>query len=267
MTEAFDLLPADLRAFGAGAGEGDAGSGAGGAGDSAPGAAEGAAGEAIPHQSAAGAPFAQGGREAAGDAAESNHAAEAAKEPSPSRPAASTAPPVGEIRGSGSDGGPDAPLPLPPGEAARRSRDGEGFAPPDPDPDPEEAYRRAASAYAERRCADWLREAAELSARDPDFDLDALRRDRVFTLLLRGGVPMERAYAAAASETLAKRAAREAQRAYAAHVRARGSRVPEAGLSPAPALALRSDAVEKLSDAEVRGILARLDGRERISFG
>ena len=139
----------------------------------------------------------------------------------------------------------------------------------DPAPDPAalaaERHARAA-AFAAARCRSWLAEAETLQKRCPDFDLAALAHDRVFTLLLAGGVPMEAAYRAADVEGTARRAAAEARRDLAERIRANALRPTEAGAASQPAFALRPDP-NRLDEGQVRDVLARLDRRERVSFG
>ena len=151
----------------------------------------------------------------------------------------------------------DTPAPAAPADAP---------APADTAPDPDLAHHLRADAFARARCALWQQQAEALHARHPDFDYAAMARDRVFTTLLAAGLPMERAWRAADAERLARAAAAEARRAMAAEVRARGSRVTESGCAPAPAFGVRPD-VGRMSDEQVRSVLARIDNREHITFG
>jgi len=129
-----------------------------------------------------------------------------------------------------------------------------------------EARHERASAFATARCRAWLAEAEGIRARNPDFDLAALARNRVFTLLLAGGVPIEQAWRAADVDAVARRAASDARRDLAERIRAGAVRPTEAGAASQPAFALRDDP-GRLSDGQVRDVLARLERRERVSFG
>lgn len=139
--------------------------------------------------------------------------------------------------------------------------------PPEPDGDVrkmESAYR--AHVFAAAQSARWAAEGAALRAREPDFDLDAMRGDPVFALLLTHGVPMERAWRASTVDERVSRAAAAAEKAVTDHIRIRGARPAEAGSGGGAAYALRPD-VSRLSDSEVLGVLERLGRHERVSFG
>ena len=152
-------------------------------------------------------------------------------------------------------------------EASAGTCTGEALPEPAADPAALAAERHArAAAFAAARCRSWLAEAEALRSRDPGFDLAAMARDRVFTLLLAGGVPMAAAYRAADVEGVARRAADAARRDLAERIRAGALRPTEAGAASQPAFALRPDP-SRLDDGQVRDVLARIDRRERVSFG
>ena len=132
----------------------------------------------------------------------------------------------------------------------------------------EEAARREARAraLAEAQSRRWALEAAALRARQPDFDLDAMRADPTFALLLTHGASLERAWRAATVEQRERAARAEAERALSADIRARGLRPAEAGAGSDAVIDLRPD-VRSLSDREVLDVLERLKRRERVSFG
>ena len=125
---------------------------------------------------------------------------------------------------------------------------------------------RAAAAFADARCRSWLAEAEALQARCPDFDLAAMSRDRVFTTLLAAGLGVAAAWRAADAEGTARRAAAEARRDLAARIRAGMARPAEAGAASQAAFTVRADP-GRFSDGQVRDVLAKLDRRERVSFG
>ena len=128
------------------------------------------------------------------------------------------------------------------------------------------AYHARASAFAAARCRAWLAEAEALADAEPGFDLAAAGRSRVFTALLRAGLPLREAWRAANVDAVARRAAADARAALSADIRARGARPTEAGAAAMPAFAARPD-VRRLTDAEVRDVLGRVERREHVSFG
>ena len=132
----------------------------------------------------------------------------------------------------------------------------------------EEAARREARAraLAEAQSRRWALEAAALRARQPDFDLDAMRADPTFALLLTHGASLERAWRAATVEQRERAARAEVERALSADIRAHGLRPAEAGAGSDAVIDLRPD-VRSLSDREVLDVLERLKRRERVSFG
>lgn len=94
----------------------------------------------------------------------------------------------------------------------------------------EQNMRRAA----EQTAARWSREADELTAQCPDFDLGAALKDDRFCALLRTGIDVRTAWfalhAQALLETACLRAGRSAEQRVAEHIRARGLRPAENGL-------------------------------------
>ena len=240
-------LPADLAAFGAGAGNAANSAAPAGDGGAAP------VGAGVPDgpgsKSAAGNGGTSGGRPLRGG---SNPAGAGV----PDGPGSKSAAPAGDGAATPVGAGvSDGPYP---------SHD-----PAAPAADPFAAareYHARASEFAAARCARWLAEAETLTAEEPDFDLAAAGQSRVCTALLRAGLPLRAAWRAANVDAVARRAAEEARAAVAADIRARGARCPEAGAAAAPAFGQRED-VSRLSDAEVRAVLGRVERRERVSFG
>ena len=94
----------------------------------------------------------------------------------------------------------------------------------------EQRARRAA----EESAARWSREADELAAQCPDFDLGAALSDAQFCALLRAGVDVRTAWFALHAQALLEaacvRAGRSAEQRVAEHIRARGLRPAENGL-------------------------------------
>ena len=95
------------------------------------------------------------------------------------------------------------------------------------------AQQRARRA-AEESAARWSREADELAAQCPDFDLGAALSDAQFCALLRAGVDVRTAWFALHAQALLEaacvRAGRSAEQRVAEHIRARGLRPAENGL-------------------------------------
>ena len=95
------------------------------------------------------------------------------------------------------------------------------------------AQQRARRA-AEESAARWSREADELAAQCPDFDLGTALSDAQFCALLRAGVGVRTAWFALHAQALLEaacvRAGRSAEQRVAEHIRARGLRPAENGL-------------------------------------
>ena len=113
----------------------------------------------------------------------------------------------------------------------------------------------------------WEAEAETLRQKYPDFDLDAATQNDMFRYLLKSGnYPMEAAYEAAFAGELAAKAAANAQKAVTDNIRARGSRPREAGAAATPAFTVKDD-VSKLSDEDVRNVLAQIGNGRKVTFG
>jgi len=113
----------------------------------------------------------------------------------------------------------------------------------------------------------WEQEAETLKQKYPDFDLAAATENDMFRYLLKSGnYPMEAAYEAAFAGELAARAAANAQKAVTDNIRARGNRPKEAGAAATPAFTVKDD-VSKLSDEDVRNVLAQIGNGRKVTFG
>lgn len=115
------------------------------------------------------------------------------------------------------------------------------------------AQQRARRA-AEESAARWSREADELAAQCPDFDLGAALSDAQFCALLRAGVDVRTAWFALHAQALLEaacvRAGRSAEQRVAEHIRARGLRPAENGLGGGGAgIVVRPD-VSRMSRAD-----------------
>ena len=130
----------------------------------------------------------------------------------------------------------------------------------------EQKTRRAA----EEAAARWSREADELTAQCPDFDLGAALKDDRFCALLRTGIDVRTAWfalhAQALLETACLRAGRSAEQRVAEHIRARGLRPAENGLgSGGVGIVVRPD-VSRMSRADRAALAARAERGERVKL-
>ena len=126
--------------------------------------------------------------------------------------------------------------------------------------------RRAAEEAAVR----WSREADELTAQYPDFDLGAALSDPQFCALLRAGVDVRTAWFALHAQALLEaacvRAGRSAEQRVAEHIRARGLRPAENGLGGGGAgIVVRPD-VSRMSRADRAALAARAERGERVKL-
>lgn len=130
----------------------------------------------------------------------------------------------------------------------------------------EQRARRAA----EESAARWSREADELAAQCPDFDLGAALSDAQFCALLRAGVDVRTAWFALHAQALLEatcvRAGRSAEQRVAEHIRARGLRPAENGLGGGGAgIVVRPD-VSRMSRADRAELAARAERGERVKL-
>ena len=130
----------------------------------------------------------------------------------------------------------------------------------------EQRTRRAA----EEAAARWSREADELTAQCPDFDLGAALKDTQFCALLRAGVDVRTAWFALHAQALLEaacvRAGRSAEQRVAEHIRARGLRPAENGLGCGGAgIVVRPD-VSRMSRADRAALAARAERGERVKL-
>lgn len=130
----------------------------------------------------------------------------------------------------------------------------------------EQSMRRAA----EETAARWSREADELTAQCPDFDLGAALNDDRFCALLRAGIDVRTAWfalhAQALLETACLRAGRSAEQRVSEHIRARGLRPAENGLGSGGAgIVVRPD-VSRMSRADRAELAARAERGERVKL-
>lgn len=130
----------------------------------------------------------------------------------------------------------------------------------------EQNMRRAA----EEAAARWSREADELTAQYPDFDLCAALKDTQFCALLRAGLDVRTAWFALHAQALLEaacvRAGRSAEQRVAEHIRARGLRPAENGLGSGGAgIVVRPD-VSRMSRADRAELAARAERGERVKL-
>ena len=120
---------------------------------------------------------------------------------------------------------------------------------------------------AQQQYRKWEAEAAVLKQTYPDFDLEEAISNDMFAYLLRSGnYPMETAYKAAFADRIAQQAAAGAEKAVTDNIKARGSRPAEAGASAAAAFTVKDD-VSKLTDEDVRAVLAQIANGGKVTFG
>ena len=132
------------------------------------------------------------------------------------------------------------------------------------------ALRGAIERKAEESAARWSREADELAAQCPDFDLGAALSDAQFCALLRAGVDVRTAWFALHAQALLEaacvRAGRSAEQRVAEHIRARGLRPAENGLGGGGAgIVVRPD-VSRMSRADRAALAARAERGERVKL-
>lgn len=135
---------------------------------------------------------------------------------------------------------------------------------------PEQSAPAAAPEAAEEAAARWSREADELTAQCPDFDLGAALQDTQFCALLRAGVDVRTAWFALHAQALLEaacvRAGRSAEQRVAEHIRARGLRPAENGLGSGGAgIVVRPD-VSRMSRADRAALAARAERGERVKL-
>lgn len=130
------------------------------------------------------------------------------------------------------------------------------------------AQQRARRA-AEESAARWSREADELAAQCPDFDLGAALSDAQFCALLRAGVDVRTAWFALHAQALLEaacvRAGRSAEQRVAEHIRARGLRPAENGLGGGGAgIVVRPD-VSRMSRADRAAFTVAVTGLRQLA--
>lgn len=119
---------------------------------------------------------------------------------------------------------------------------------------------------ARQQYAQWQAEADALKQKYPEFDLEQMRGNELFTLMLKNRYPMEQAYKACNVDALQAQAAARQEQAVTANIKARGSRPAEAGAAATPAFTVKDD-VSKLSDKDVLEVLAQINSGRKVTFG
>lgn len=129
--------------------------------------------------------------------------------------------------------------------------------------------RQEGQRRAEAQVRLWAREAQELQGRYPEFDLRTALADETFQSLLRARVPMKAAYEVAnlerVKQTVAARAAREAERRLTSTIQANGTRPVEGGASGAPGSSVKPDP-GRMSETEILELMERARRGEKIIF-
>ena len=119
---------------------------------------------------------------------------------------------------------------------------------------------------AQRRYQQWQAEAEQVKAKYPNFSLEEMQGNELFTLMLKNNYPMEQAYRACSVEYLSQQAAANAEKAVTDNIKARGTRPPEAGASSTPSFQVKDD-VSKLSDKDVLAVLEQIRNGGKVTFG
>lgn len=118
---------------------------------------------------------------------------------------------------------------------------------------------------ADRQYAEWIRQAGELAAVYPDFDLKGELGDERFGALLRGGASLRDAYELVHRQSIMEKGAREMEEKIARRVLSGGLRPREGGIS-APSAAMVKNDVSQMSKKTRQEIIRRVQRGEKISF-
>ena len=118
---------------------------------------------------------------------------------------------------------------------------------------------------ADRQYAEWIRQAGELAAIYPDFDLKGELGDERFGALLRGGASLKDAYELVHRQSIMEKGAREMEEKIARRVLSGELRPREGGIS-APSAALVKNDVSQMSKKTRQEIIRRVQRGEKISF-
>lgn len=123
--------------------------------------------------------------------------------------------------------------------------------------------------YARQQIGKWGREAEELKAEYPDFDLGNEMGDRNFVGMLRAGVPVKIAYEAIhindVKAKTAQSAAKTAEKNVTENIRAKGARPQENGTMQSGGVIVKND-VSKLTREDRAEIAKRAMRGEKIQF-
>ena len=124
-----------------------------------------------------------------------------------------------------------------------------------------EAQARQAARAASAIYADWQRQAAQMEADYPGFDLKAELKNRPFRALLKSGLSMDAAYKAVHIDAFLSGAvawsARQARAAAAEDIMARGARPAENGMGAVNAVSSAPD-YSRMTAEEMRALLAKV---------
>lgn len=133
--------------------------------------------------------------------------------------------------------------------------------------------RRSAQEEGERRMAAqmeaWGRQAQEVQAAYPEFDLDAAMASGDFKAMLRAGVDMKTAYEVVHMDDIkvavARAAAKDAETRVTDNIRAKGARPAEGGASGQVGASVKADP-GRMSGKEILDVAARAARGETIVF-
>lgn len=125
--------------------------------------------------------------------------------------------------------------------------------------------RRELKEGADRQYAEWIRQAGELAALYPDFDLKGELGDERFGALLRGGASLKDAYELVHRQSIMEKGARDMEEKIARRILSGELRPREGGISAASAALVKND-VSQMSKKTRQEIIRRVQRGEKISF-
>ena len=132
-----------------------------------------------------------------------------------------------------------------------------------------EQHNRQEQERTRQQAEQWYREAQDVKAKFPKFDLGAELQNQQFVNMLRAGTPVEHAYKVMHFDELMGNAvqvtAANTEKAVADNVRARGARPSENGTNAQSAFTVKDDP-SKLSRKDFEEIARRVARGERITF-
>jgi len=140
-------------------------------------------------------------------------------------------------------------------DAVLKALDGEGA----------QERRLRARQGAQRQYAEWIRQAGEMAAEYPDFDVRQELKEPRFAALLRGGAGLRDAYELIHRQSIMEKSARDMEEKIVGRVLSGQLRPREGGLGSQSAALVKSD-VAQMSRKARQDIIRRVQRGEKISF-